>query len=241
MKSFNHIQEPSPLSKRNAIILILTYFLGYILLFPLILVLIDQFIIPGFYAMPYTDVLFHTTMTLIVLYLGSKLLHESNQHWSIMALYIPIIAAMVMLWGSILIGVIITTLSGQSEPNNQALLYTMFKENKLMIMVQALVFAPVVEEIIFRGVLYRHFKKTGHYLIPLLVSTLLFASMHSLNAIISGQWSDLWYLPLYAFMSLVLTYTYEMTHNLYSSILLHFINNLISILAMFYAIQATLK
>jgi membrane protease YdiL (CAAX protease family) len=132
---------------------------------------------------------------------------------------------MVMLWGSVFLGAIIQTLSGQTDSVNQSLLYDMFKENRLSIIIQAVIFAPIAEEIIFRGVIYRHFKKAGRYLIPLIVSTLLFASMHSLNAILTAQWSDLWYIPLYAFMALVLSYTYEKTQNLYSSIMLHCINN----------------
>jgi len=99
-------------------------------------------------------------------------------------------------------------------------------------MVQVVVFAPVVEEIIFRGILYRHLKKAGRYLLPLLFSTLTFAGMHILIAVINSNYSDLWYLPVYAFMSLLLTYTYEKTQNLYSSMFLHFLNNAVSILAM---------
>jgi membrane protease YdiL (CAAX protease family) len=222
------------------VVLLVTYFLGYLLLFPGVLLLIDA-LIPGFYAWPYTDVIFHTIMTLVFLFLGSKLLQESNKHWSLNSIYIPIIASMVMLWGSVFLGAIIQTLSGQTDSVNQSLLYDMFKENRLSIIIQAVIFAPIAEEIIFRGVIYRHFKKAGRYLIPLIVSTLLFASMHSLNAILTAQWSDLWYIPLYAFMALVLSYTYEKTQNLYSSIMLHCINNSISILAMMYAVSNSLK
>ncbi len=237
MTLFTNIQGKSPLSTKNVVIILVTYFLGYMLLIPFITQLIDLFLIPGFLTWPYTDVIMHSILTLFFLYLGSNLLSESNKHWSIMVFYVPIIGAMVMLWSNILFGVIISALSGQSEPLNQSLLYEMFKINKLSIMVQAMVFAPIVEEIIFRGVIYRHFKSAGRYLIPLIVSTLLFASFHSLNAILTAQWSDLWYLPLYAFMSLILTYVYEKTQNLYASIFLHFINNAISILAMLYAIK----
>lgn len=237
MKIFKHIQNPSPLSRKNVVVLLLMYFVFYLLLIPIAMVLVDRLWIPGFLSWTYTEIIFHTIMTLVFLFLGSKLLHESNKHWSIMSIYIPIIAAMVMLWVSIFYGMALTSLTGQGEPVNQSLIYEMFKLNKVAIMVQALIFAPIVEEIIFRGVIYRHFKKAGRYLLPLIISTLLFALMHSLNAILDLNWIDLLYLPLYAFMSLILTYTYEQTQNLYSSILLHFINNTISILAMLYAIE----
>lgn len=240
MNIFRNIKDSSPLSSFDMVILLVTYFLGYLLIIPRVLVVIDM-LVPGFYAWPYTDVIFHTIMTLVFLFLGSKLLQESNKHWSLNAIYIPIIAAMVMMWGSAFLGIIIQNLSGQTDSVNQSLLLDMFKENRLSIIVQAVIFAPIAEEIIFRGVIYRHFKKAGRYLVPLIVSTLLFATMHSLTAILTGQWTDLWYIPLYGFMALVITYTYEKTQNLYSSIILHCINNSISILAMMYAVANTIK
>lgn len=232
-----NIQDKSPLSKKRVILILISYFVFYFFLIPLVMLFIDENFIAGFSTNPTNDVIFHTLMTLLFLFLASPLLQESNRHWSKLALYVPILAGAFMLYGSAILSTLIDTISGQSDPLNQALLLEQFELNRVSIMVQAMVFAPVVEEIVLRGVLYRHFKKAGRYLIPLLVSTLLFATMHSLAAIILGQWSDLWYIPVYAFMSLVLTFTYEKTQNLYSSIFLHFINNAISILAMLYLVQ----
>ncbi|TXT16432.1 MAG: hypothetical protein FD133_1829 [Erysipelotrichaceae bacterium] len=181
MKIFKHIQNPSPLSRKNVVVMLLMYFVFYLLLIPIAMVLVDRLWIPGFLGWTYTEIIFHTIMTLVFLFLGSKLLHESNKHWSIMSIYVPIIAAMVMLWVSIFYGMALNSLTGQGDPVNQNLIYETFKTNKIAIMVQALIFAPIVEEVIFRG--------------------------------------------------------YEQTQNLYSSILLHFINNTISILAMLYAIE----
>jgi membrane protease YdiL (CAAX protease family) len=237
MKKFMTIQDKSPLSNTKAILILITYFILYFFLIPLAMLWIDDLWIPGFSTNPTNDVIFHTLTTLLFLYLASPLLQESNKHWTKLAFTIPILAGAFMIYGSALLSTLIDTLSGQSDPLNQALLLQQFQINRLSIMVQAMIFAPVVEEIVFRGVIYRQFKKAGRYLIPLIISTLLFSTMHSLAAIISGQWSDLWYIPVYAFMSLVLTFTYEKTHNLYSSMFLHFINNAISILAMLYLVK----
>jgi len=142
-----------------------------------------------------------------------------------------------MIYGGAMLSQAAQALSGQSDSVNQNYLFEMFKTHKVSMMIQAIIFAPIVEEIIFRGIIYRHFKRNGRYLIPLIISILLFATMHSLNAILMAQWADLWYIPVYAFMSLVLTYTYEKTQNLYSSIFLHCINNSISIAAMFMMVK----
>lgn len=237
MNVFKSIQDPSPLSTKSAIWLLLSYFLIYFFAVPFIMVAIDELLIKGFSTNGIVDVAVHTLFTLLFLYLSRDLRHESTKHWSRFALYIPIISAVAMIYGSALINEGVSLISGQSEPLNQALLFQQFQANRMPIMVEALIFAPIVEEIVFRGVIYRHFKKAGRYLIPLIVSTLLFAAMHSLSAIVTGQWSDLWYIPVYAYMSLILTYTYEKTQNLYSSMFLHFINNAISIIAMFYVLK----
>lgn len=236
MNDFKTIQDPSPISRKGALLILVTYFIGYIFVIPLILYQIDAFI-PGFYGNPYVDVAFHTVMTLVFLKLGSKLLQESSKHMNMKALIVPILAAPFMLYGSAIINVLMTTLSGQTEPVNQAIIVEQFNANRLPIMVQVLVFAPIVEEILFRGIFYRHLKKAGRYLVPLIFSTLLFATLHSLSALMMQQWTDLWYIPVYAFMAVVLAYTYEKTQNLYSSIFLHFVNNAISILAMLYALK----
>jgi len=236
MNDFKTIQDPSPISHKRALLILATYFIGYIFVIPIILYTINRFY-PGFYPNPTVDVAFHTIMTLVFLKLASKLLQESNKHMNPKALVVPILAAPFMIYGSAFINIAMTTISGQTEPVNQSIIVELFNANRLPIMVQVLVFAPIVEEIIFRGIFYRHLKKAGRYLVPLIFSTLLFATLHSLSAIMMQQWTDLWYIPVYAFMALVLAYTYEKSQNLYSSIFLHFINNAISILAMLYALK----
>ena len=184
MNDFTHIQDKSPLSNTNAVLILVTYFLAYFLLIPIIFLVIDELVIPGFSTNPIVDITFHTIMIMVFLFLSSKLLEESNKHWSLMAIFVPIISAALMIYGSRMLNMAAQSLSGQTDPLNQELLFEQFQTNKTVIMVQAIVFAPIVEEIVFRGVLYRHFKKAGRYLIPLMASMLMFALMHSLNSII---------------------------------------------------------
>ncbi|MBE5674642.1 CPBP family intramembrane metalloprotease, partial [Staphylococcus sp. SS35] len=82
------------------------------------------------------------------------------------------------------------------------------------------VIPPLLEEIIFRGILIRViFRK--HLLLGLVVSSLAFASLHE---------SDTWigYLP-YFYSGLIFGYTYLKTKRLEVPILIHFINNLLAI------------
>jgi membrane protease YdiL (CAAX protease family) len=78
------------------------------------------------------------------------------------------------------------------------------------------VLAPVVEELLFRGVLYPAVKQLGHPHLALWGTSLFFAIMHA-NAMT--------FLPL-VLLSLVLTWLYEKTGNLLAPVAAHLFFNL---------------
>jgi membrane protease YdiL (CAAX protease family) len=144
---------------------------------------------------------------------------------------------MAMMFGAALLNLLISAITGSDTSINQQTLIDYFLENSLAVTVQAVIFAPIAEEIVFRGVLYRHFRFNNRFMGPLVLSSLVFAFMHALGAILLGAWSDLWFLPMYAYMGLVLAVVYERTHSLYASIAVHFLNNAVSIYAMYLLIS----
>ncbi len=84
------------------------------------------------------------------------------------------------------------------------------------------VIPPLLEEIIFRGILIRViFRK--HLLLGLVVSSLAFASLHE---------SDTWigYLP-YLYSGVIFGLAYLKTRRLEVTILMHFLNNLLALLS----------
>ena len=78
-----------------------------------------------------------------------------------------------------------------------------------------IVFAPIVEEALFRGVLYPAIKRTGHRRLALWLSSALFAGVH---------FNMMTFLPLLAF-ALVLVSLYESFQNLLAPIVAHSIFN----------------
>src|SRR5688572_28738184 len=75
----------------------------------------------------------------------------------------------------------------------------------------AIVMAPLVEESLFRGILYPFLKQHGHPVIALVGTSLLFGAIH-LNLMI--------FLPLF-FFALVLIGIYELTDTLLASVVAH--------------------
>ncbi|MGI5065088.1 lysostaphin resistance A-like protein [Treponema putidum] len=87
--------------------------------------------------------------------------------------------------------------------------------------ITALIIAPIYEELIFRGVIYDDTKKLFNVKIASLVSSILFGLMH-----FNGG-----YLQVTVAMldGLLLAYCYEKTQSLYACILLHSLNNFMSV------------
>lgn len=84
-------------------------------------------------------------------------------------------------------------------------------EHRLILGVMAVLFAPVVEEVLFRGVFYPALKEAGFPRVALWGTALVFAATHA---------NLMTFLPL-TFFAIVLTRLYEETDNLAAPILTH--------------------
>ena len=84
----------------------------------------------------------------------------------------------------------------------------------------AIVFAPVIEEILFRGILYPAIKRLGFPQTALWLTAILFALSHA---------NTMTFLPL-VLLALLLTWLYERTGNLLTPILTHAAFNLTNFL-----------
>ena len=89
---------------------------------------------------------------------------------------------------------------------------------KLLIGFLAIVIAPCVEELVFRGLIYPTLKQNGFPRLALWGTSLLFAAIHSNLMIL---------LPL-TFLAVVLTLLYESTDNLLAPILTHSLFNFVN-------------
>lgn len=95
----------------------------------------------------------------------------------------------------------------------------------MLVLVSALFVAPIVEEIVFRGLVFRFlWTRVGHAM-ALVVQALLFAAVHSFT--MSEEWISRF---MQLFMSgLLLGLVFAQTRNLWSCVLLHSLLNLTSL------------
>lgn len=89
----------------------------------------------------------------------------------------------------------------------------------------SLIFAPIVEETIFRGIFYRQILSFANKNIAIVVSMVSFGMIHIWNAVQSQQFSELVFLPLYGFMGYFFVKAYERTDSLFGAICLHLMWN----------------
>jgi membrane protease YdiL (CAAX protease family) len=89
----------------------------------------------------------------------------------------------------------------------------------IVIIVGALIMAPIAEEIFFRGFIFGGIRARRGWIAAAIVSSLLFGAAH-----LSG-----WYLPSYTLIGLLFAWSYQHTGSLRPGIIAHALTNTVSI------------
>jgi len=228
------ISAKSPLSTTRVVVSLVLYFLVYNFVIPLILGILTYFIKDQ--AINNAIEIVYIVISMIVfIVLIFPLLKESYQPLKakpLKTLLVSVQTLPLLFFTSILFNYFAMFMSQSENSANQGALMDYLKLNPVSLLLQAIIFAPIVEELIFRGVIYRHFLNGKNKVLMLIISSLAFGSLHVISSLLLGNYGDLWYLPTYMAMGLVIAYTYEKTQSIYACIFLHFLNNGISILLM---------
>jgi len=124
---------------------------------------------------------------------------------------------------------IITIISNGSTAGNQDIINELFKISPLYIYFSSVIFAPIVEELVFR--------KAIRNIVPskilfILISGLLFGGLHVFGTV--EAWYDLLYLIPYSAPGIVFAYILYKTDNIFVSMGLHFMHNGILIALQFF-------
>lgn len=214
--------------------LILNYFLGHNYVYPIFLSFIIKLNDPAAKTYPlWSLVLLYTTTILVTLWLAWPLLRES---WESLRGHVGHTVRTVvkifplMYASSILLAVLISWLSGQATSGNQTTLNELLGEYPVFTLTLTVLFAPIVEELVFRGAFYRYFRSKGMYWMPMILSASAFSLIHIGVALSAGRFTELWYFPLYAVLGAFLSVAYEKTGNIFGPILLHLSYNALGML-----------
>lgn len=153
---------------------------------------------------------------------------------------LPVLPKFILKWyGIILLGsfagnLIITLFNGASQSANQSGIETIFGAYPIPIFIATVLFAPIVEEIVFRYIIFRIIRKR-YIILSHLISAFLFGFIHvSSQVLIYHNFSELIQIFPYFFMGLVFSLSYEKNKTIAAPITLHFLNNLIATLLIFF-------
>ena len=126
-----------------------------------------------------------------------------------------------------ILSISISLYTGTNTSTNQQALNTMFEKSPLFVAVLVIVYAPIVEEIIFRGVLRKFINNKWIFIF---VSGILFGIAHVVQDITNLK--QLLFVLVYSSLGCFLAHTYYKTNNIFTNIMFHCIQNTIAVLGM---------
>ena len=138
----------------------------------------------------------------------------------------------VMIYGiSIVANMIINFVlgGGSNDSANQLLFEDYLNNGALLMAFQSVVLAPILEELLFRGLVFRSLRDKSKWL-AIFASSFLFGFLHIYSALFAGDLSQLIYLLSYGGMGFAFSYAYEKRKTICVPILMHMINNLVAII-----------
>lgn len=231
--SQKQLMETSPISNTRAILIVLNYFVGYLFLYPLLVSFLINMIDPTSQSVStYIEWIIYLFMIIMTCYLGWPILKESYRNRpKLNRMLVAVLIAFFQLYFISAFGSIIASILSNSDNSaNQIEILLAFKENPVMTMFLVTIYAPLVEEIVFRGALFRHLRSKFNFFICALISGFSFGIIHVMSSILEGNYADCWFLIVYMGLGILFSKVYEDNRSIYATMLLHFINNFISIL-----------
>lgn len=135
-------------------------------------------------------------------------------------------------WGKALVlvaiaAIIIYITTDKMKANNQIALQNSFNSNPVFIALLSMFYAPIAEELMFRGVLRKFIKNKKLFVI---VSGVVFGLMHVIDD--SKTLAEFSYVFVYSILGIYLAGIYARTNNLCTNIFMHFMQNTLSVIGM---------
>jgi uncharacterized protein len=121
---------------------------------------------------------------------------------------------------------------GISQSVNQDMIVDLTESLPVIMFITTVIFAPLTEEIIFRGGFYKGMMNIVSERSAIILSSLLFGGVHLLAGINSPL--ELLFIFQYANMGYFMAKTYRDTDSIWGAIGYHFLNNFVAIVAVIY-------
>ncbi len=137
-----------------------------------------------------------------------------------------------MMLSSIALNLALMLVFQLENSGNQSSLIELYAKQPVKVVFAALVFAPIVEELVFRGALFSVFRKNRNKL-GYVISSFAFGFLHVYQSLFTGNFKDLLFIFSYALLGSFMCKAYDKTGSVFGAMLLHFFNNFISVVLTF--------
>lgn len=117
-------------------------------------------------------------------------------------------------------------------PDNQANNLAYLSADPFGFVISTLLFAPFMEETIFRGCIFAPMRKKHSFFFSAFVSGLCFGFLHILASVLSHDYSQCIYALVYGLCGFVLAIPYEKTGSVFAGMLTHTLYNLLGMIFM---------
>lgn len=253
----SHIEDKPIEGLQSNILVLILGLLGMFILPNIVAIMIGMFLPQNFDVTFWSYIAqlvgYGLYVVLLFLYIGKdRIMNILKGLLSLRNIKTAIVFAMFAYLGSILVNMIVTMIFGAPDSNaNQDSLNSSFITNPGLVVLLAVVFAPIVEELVFRYSIFRPLAKKNKIL-AYLITMIGFAGIHFVSSIsvllvelsnpetastaMTTFLGDLKTLPVYLVGAFVLTLVYDINGNIATSILTHAFYNLSQVLLMFISI-----
>lgn len=230
------MSEKTPLACWRVMGILANYFIGFMYLYPKLGQLITLAINPLATSMdPMVSWCIYLGMIVISVFLAWPLLKESveqsvkkRKFWENIVLLVVAVYLISLAASSI-----VMIITGAVDSNNEQIIQEQMRLYPSLMIFTAVVYAPIVEEIVFRGAIYRTLEPKVGFWISGLIAGLSFGMIHVFESLLMGNYADVLYLLQYGGIGILFCFAYRVNRSIYSSMVLHFINNLVATLITF--------
>lgn len=187
------------------------------------------FVIPNYINLKYGFIIYIVLLVGTIIVFGRQMLHDFKIFKEYFREYNILI---LKTWGKALVTIIIINLiiqifTNESSATNQKNLQEMFNTLPIAVAALSIIYAPIVEESLFRGVIRKFINNKYLYII---FSGVLFGALHVIDDFQTVQ--ELLYIFVYSALGMYLASLYYKTNNICTNMYMHFLQNTLSVVGM---------
>lgn len=235
MKFNTEFEQAKPFNWIQATLTLLAYGIGYLILIPTVTFgALEIGLINEQNVYIFNGVLIGVLL-LTIMFIMASLSNENVQNWTWPKRIQQVLRHVAYIYVTLIgVNALLSLVTNLETSENQQVIIEAFKQAPMYIVFVAVIFAPIVEEILFRGIIYRALRYYKFKIIAVFMSSFLFGLIHVYEPILNGRFEDAWFIFVYMAIGLFMCFIYEKSGDILTPILLHMVYNAVAVLTLFF-------